>query len=207
MLFVDAAGKNGISNDILTTYPASYTAPNVVSVANTTNTDARAFFSNYSATSVDLGAPGVDILSTTIGGSYAFLSGTSMATPHVSGAAALLLSVCPMDTAGVKNALLNTVDPVADLATTTVSGGRLNLYGAIRSCVAAPEPATSLAAAPGDMRVTLTWAGAAGATGFNVKRSPTPGGPYAPIGTNVKGHAYADTTVVNGTPTTTSSRA
>jgi subtilisin family serine protease len=199
MLFVAAAGNNGISNDILPMYPASYTAPNIVAVAATTNTDALAFFSNYSATSVHLGAPGVDVLSTTIGGNYAFLSGTSMATPHVSGAAALLLSLCPMDTAGVKNVLVNTVEPVAALATTTVSGGRLDVYSAIRSCVAPPEPATSLVVAPGDTKLTLTWAGAAGATGFNIKRSLASGGPYAPIATNVKGRTYADTTVVNGT--------
>ena len=67
MLFVAAAGNNGFNNDALPAYPASYHAPNVISVAATTNTDARAYFSNYGATSVHLGAPGLDILSTTIG--------------------------------------------------------------------------------------------------------------------------------------------
>ena len=77
MLFVAAAGNSGFSNDILPTYPANYAAPNVVAVAATTNTDARAWFSNYGASSVHLGAPGVDILSTTIGNTYSFSSGTS----------------------------------------------------------------------------------------------------------------------------------
>ena len=84
MLFVAAAGNDGFSNDILPTYPASYDVANIIAVAATTNTDDRAFFSNYGAVSVDLGAPGVDILSTTIGNTYAFLE------RHVDGDAARL---------------------------------------------------------------------------------------------------------------------
>ena len=110
MLFVAAAGNDGFSNDLLPTYPASYDVGNViVAVAATTNTDARAYFSNYGAASVDLGAPGVDILSTTIGNTYSFSSGTSMATPHVSGAAALVLSRCDLATAALRSTLLSTV--------------------------------------------------------------------------------------------------
>ena len=87
MLFVAAAGNNGLPNDLVPMYPASYTAPNMVAVAATTNTDGRASFSNYGKNTVHLGAPGVNILSTVRGGTYGFASGTSMATPHVSGAA------------------------------------------------------------------------------------------------------------------------
>ena len=198
MLFVAAAGNNGISNDLLPTYPASYDAPNIIAVAATTNTDARAWFSNYSPSLVHLGAPGVDIFSTTIGNTYAFLSGTSMATPHVSGAAMLVLSRCTLDTPALKQTLLSTVDPVAGLAGLTVTGGRLNVYSALRSCVEPPDAPLNLAATAGDTAVTLTWSGAAGATSFNVKRSQTQGGPYTPVATQVAGKSYVDHTVSNG---------
>ena len=207
MLFVAAAGNSAFTNDLLPFYPASYNAPNVISVAATTNTDDRAFFSNYGANSVHLGAPGQDILSTTIGGTYQFFSGTSMATPHVSGAAALLLSLCPMDTAGLKDVLLTTVQPVPSLAGATITGGRLDVYGAVRSCVGPPEPATGLAVAAGDTKLTLTWASAPGATAFNVKRSLTPGGPYAVVATASRPARTPTAAWSTARPTTTSSRA
>jgi subtilisin family serine protease len=199
MLFVAAAGNNGFNNDALPAYPASYHAPNVISVAATTNADARAYFSNYGATSVHLGAPGLDILSTTIGNTYTSFSGTSMATPHVSGAAALVLSHCAFSTDALKDALLSTVDPVPALATITITGGRLNVNSAIRSCDAALAPPV-LTALAGDTRVTLTWSGASGATSFSVKRSATAGGPYVPIAADIKPRTYVDTNVTNGTP-------
>src|SRR5262249_23702845 len=135
MLFVAAAGNNGANTDISPTYPGSYDAPNVIAVAATDNADAKASFSNYGPTRVDLAAPGVAVLSTVIGGGYETFSGTSMATPHVSGAAALVLSRCAYDTAALKDALLATVDPVPALASLTVTGGRLDVDSAIRSCV------------------------------------------------------------------------
>src|SRR4051812_33546791 len=94
-LFVAAAGNNGTDNDATPTYPASYASPNVIAVAATDNTDNRAFFSNTGRRSVDLGAPGVDIYSTWRNGAYQFESGTSMATPHVAGAAALAKAAFP----------------------------------------------------------------------------------------------------------------
>ena len=136
MLFVAAAGNASNNNDIVPFYPANYAAPNMVAVAATDSTDARAGFSNYGRNTVHLGAPGVSILSTYLGGGYATLSGTSMATPHVSGAAMLVLSACTLNTAALKAALLNNVDAIASMAATTISGGRLNVNRAIRSCAA-----------------------------------------------------------------------
>ena len=199
MLFVAGAGNDGFDNDIQPFYPASFEAPNVVSVAATDNTDSLAWFSNYGASTVHLGAPGVDILSTTIGNHYAYLSGTSMATPHVSGAAALVLSECGIDTAALKDTLLGSVDPAPDLAFTTTSGGRLNVHSALYSCIAPPQTPTGLTAHGNDARVLLSWSAALGATRYNVKRSLTPGGPYSSIAAAVHATSYTDTGLINGT--------
>jgi subtilisin family serine protease len=103
-------------------------------VAATDNRDAKSSFSNFGSTTVDLGAPGTAILSTVRNGGYAIFSGTSMATPHVSGAAALVLSRCSLSTASLKANLMNNVDPISSLAGRTVTGGRLNVDRAIRAC-------------------------------------------------------------------------
>jgi len=134
MLFVAAAGNNNSNNDTTAFYPANYNATNVLSVAATDNRDAKSSFSNFGATTVDLGAPGTNILSTVRNGGFAFFSGTSMATPHVSGAAALVLSRCALSTAELKANLMNNVDPISSLAGRTVTGGRLNVDRAIRAC-------------------------------------------------------------------------
>lgn len=198
MLFVAAAGNNGIPNDILPSYPASYVAPNVVAVAATTNTDARAYFSNYGVKTVHLGAPGVDVLSTLRGNAYGFFSGTSMATPHVSGAGALALSHCVLTTAELKATLVESVDLVASMASTTISGGRLNVRRAIDSCAAPPAAPASLTAIAGDRQVKLAWPAATNATSYRVKRSTTAGGPYTTVAPGVKTLQYVDTGLSNG---------
>jgi subtilisin family serine protease len=132
-LFIAAASNDyGNNNDINPVYPASYDLPNIISVASTTRTDALSGFSNYGPTSVDLGAPGSEIYSTTPGGNYGLLSGTSMASPHVTGGAALVWSQNPTWTAQqVKNQLLQTTDAIPALSGKTVSGGRLNINTAL----------------------------------------------------------------------------
>ena len=154
MLFVAAAGNEASNNDAVPNYPASFSAPNIVAVAATDNQDLRAGFSNYGALSVHLGAPGANVLSTTRSNTYQYFSGTSMATPHVSGAAALMLASCQMTTASLKAALLNSVDPIAALAGITTTGGRLNVNAAVRSCTT-PLPTVSASAAGRTVTVTV----------------------------------------------------
>jgi subtilisin family serine protease len=107
---------------------------NVVCVAATDHNDALASFSNYGAGSVHLGAPGVNILSTSFAGTYRSLSGTSMATPHVAGGAALILATGYLSVGALKDALLAAVDPDPDLAGLTVTGGRLNVCKGVGMC-------------------------------------------------------------------------
>jgi subtilisin family serine protease/subtilisin-like proprotein convertase family protein/uncharacterized protein (DUF2141 family) len=128
-LFVAAAGNSSLDNDTYPDYPSSYDLDNIIAVAATDHNDQLASFSSYGAASVDLGAPGVDIYSTFPGNSYATLSGTSMATPHVSGVAALLWAQNPdMTVSQVKNRILASADPIPALEGHTVSGGRLNAF-------------------------------------------------------------------------------
>jgi serine protease len=140
-LFVAAAGNDGTNNDSIPHYPSSYDAPNVISVASTTSADQRSSFSNWGKSSVDLGAPGSNIYSTYPGNTYRYLSGTSMATPHVAGAAALVKARFPTASdLGIKALLLRTVDPNSSLSGSTpvATGGRLNVNGAV-SCSSAPK--------------------------------------------------------------------
>ncbi len=126
-LFVFAAGNDGVNNDVSFTYPASYNLSNIVSVAASDSLDRLASFSSYGRTTVDIAAPGVSIYSTLPNRSYGYLSGTSMATPHVAGVAALLVSRKPSaQTEELKNALLRGVDVVPAFVPRMVSGGRLN---------------------------------------------------------------------------------
>ncbi len=141
ILFLAAAGNDGNNdNDVSPHYPSSYEVPNVLAVMATDQNDKRATFSSYGAKSVDLGAPGVGILSTTPNGQLKAYSGTSMATPHVSGAAALLKAQNPtLGPVELKQAIMSTAEPVAALSGLSVTGARLDLaklLKPVRDCTA-----------------------------------------------------------------------
>jgi hypothetical protein len=142
ILFVAAAGNESNNNDATPAYPASYTGTSVISVAATDRSNRLASFSNYGATSVDLAAPGVGIASTTPNNSYASYSGTSMATPHVTGTVALLAAAYPQATAAqIRTAILSSTTPVAGLAGKVATGGLLNAAAALQAlAVTNPTP-------------------------------------------------------------------
>lgn len=137
ILFVAAAGNGGSDgvgddNDIYTFYPSSYPNANIIAVAAITKGGVKAEYSNFGATSVDLGAPGSDIFSTVPGrgnaSNYSSGNGTSMATPHVTGAVALYAAYNPnADAAAIKKALLSSTTFTADLNVKCVTNGRLNV--------------------------------------------------------------------------------
>lgn len=132
VLFVAAAGNSYRDNDLDPHYPSNYDIPNVVAVTAIDCLNKKPNWSHWGANTVDLAAPGINILSTYPNNAYKLSSGTSMATPHVAGAAALLLAFkTDLKALDVKDLILNTVDSVDDLIGKTVTGGRLNVEAAL----------------------------------------------------------------------------
>ena len=128
-LSVIAAGNNTNNNDLIPTYPGSYPDASIITVAASNSSDSRASFSNYGLTSVDLYAPGQDILSThhTSDSAYTYMSGTSMATPLVAGIVSAYWARNPsLSASQVKARLMQSVDPLA-FTRDTVTGGRVNM--------------------------------------------------------------------------------
>ncbi len=131
VLFVTAAGNESSNNDTYGSYPANYPLDNILSVAASDRRDGVASFSNYGSTQVDLAAPGVDIVSTMPGGTWGYMDGTSMASPYVAGAAALLKSVAPsMTVQELRLTLMSSTDPL-HAGAGGVATGRLNARAAL----------------------------------------------------------------------------
>ena len=160
LLFVAAAGNGGLNNDIYDHYPSSFDVPNIIAVASSSRTDTRSEFSNFGATSVDLAAPGTQILSTIPGGQTTVLSGSSMAAPHVSGALALLKSRYPaMAPSAMKTVVLASTDRIPALEGLVATGGRLNVLRMMDGPDEVPPgPIASLAATSvSSDRLVMTW--------------------------------------------------
>lgn len=191
ILFVAAAGNSGTNNDVTASYPSNYDCSRggtrgwdcVLAVAAIDSTGALATFSQYGATTVDIGAPGVAITSTVPNGAYASFNGTSMATPHVTGAAALCASMDPtMTGAAIRNAIMLSAAPTTSLVGRTVSGGRLDIGAMMSRCVTSTVPVTGApsgmtATATGPSTASLSWLdGATDETIYQVERATATGG-------------------------------
>ena len=194
VLFVTAAGNSetgGSNNDVTPVYPGNYDLPNIISVAATDEQDMLASFSNYGKNTVQVAAPGVDIVSTVppalakpfCGASpaagYEYCDGTSMSTPHVAGLAGLLESYYPnFSYRQARATIMRYVDLLPTLQGRTASGGRVNAYKALSSLLA-PDGLT--AAAASSSAITLSWTDhATGEDGYVIERE-APGGTFSEI--------------------------
>jgi len=201
VLFVAAAGNDGDGNQESgwnndqagqEIYPASYDLNNIISVAAADYHDDLALWSNYGPTSVDVAAPGADIFSTKAGNGYRYLSGSSMAAPHVSGLAALIWAddnslTCTQ----VKDRILNGVDPRSSMDGKILTGGRINAKNTIP-----PSPPTNLAAiSVSSTQIDLVWTDtSSGEAGFRIERKTGLGEIYSQIATvATDAESYSDT--------------
>ena len=149
IVFVASAGNDTNDNDgSVKAYPASYNNPDIVSVAATTNKDGIAGFSNFGATTVDVGAPGEQVLTLETGGGYRLIDGTSFSGPYTAGVVAMMASINRFATKQqLRSALLSSVDQIPALAGRVVTGGRVNLFKALNA-IGVPGPVVA-AISPG----------------------------------------------------------
>lgn len=172
ILFVAAAGNSSANNNSGGFYPANYDTSigtstqgaasydAVIAVASITSTGGLSSFSNYGSTTVDLGAPGSGIVSTVPSNTYASYDGTSMATPHVTGAVALYASAQPgtVTAQSIRQAILGSTTPTASLSGKTVTGGRLNIYAALNlNNDQTPPQISGISAQPASTTAVITW--------------------------------------------------
>ncbi len=159
ILFVAAAGNESNDNDRNPSYPSSYPLSNVISVAATDHNDELAFFSNYGRNTVHLAAPGVDVLSTVPGNKYDFYSGTSMACPHVAGAAALLWSEFPdASFHEIKARLIGNVQGISSVRSSTIAAGRLSLPLALEQDEVSPSAVETVTVDSADLfTADISW--------------------------------------------------
>jgi subtilisin family serine protease len=190
LLFVAAAGNANNNNDTLDNWPSNYQCTNngtrgwdcVVAVAAIDSAGSRASFSSYGQTTVDLGAPGVGVWSSVPTNSYASYSGTSMATPHVSGAVALCKSINPaLSAAQIRSAVVSSTTSTASMAGLTATGGRLDVAAMAAQClpstaVVSGGPGTLTATAASASKISLGWSdGATNETAWEIQRAPGTG--------------------------------
>jgi len=181
ILNVCAAGNNGANTDTAPFDPASFPSSSIVSVAASDQFDNKASFSNYGVTSVDLAAPGVDILSTAKNGGYESGSGTSLAAPHVAGAAALMASLNPaLSLDALKVALMQNVDVVPAWSGVVASGGRLNVDKAA-TAIAPAIGLTSAVFAGLDTTAQGDWISGYGGAGYAIVSDVTSLPAYATV--------------------------
>ena len=137
VLFIAAAGNESNNNDATPSYPSNYAVDNIISVAAIDRNGSFASFSNYGANSVHVAAPGVDIASTYPGGRYVYMSGTSMAAPHVTGAVALLKAYSKdLTYSQIRNIVFSTVKPLPSLSGRVLTGGLVDVYAMLRAAPA-----------------------------------------------------------------------
>jgi subtilisin family serine protease len=161
-VFIAAAGNAGVDTDIYPHYPSAYECSNLLSVAAIDNGGGMAYFSNYGSATVDVGAPGVDIYSLAPGSAYQWMSGTSMATPHVAGVTALMMSINgSLFPEQVIDIIKQTCAPLASLQGKTVTGGLVNAFQAVSMVkgdgpfVMDTDPAYGEAQVPLDRIITI----------------------------------------------------
>lgn len=196
ILFVAAAGNEGVDNDQTPSYPAGYDLPNIIAVAASDSNDLLATFSNFGPTTVHVAAPGVSVFSTYPDDTYAFESGSSMAAPHVSGLAALVWSLNPgLSPPQVKARIQDCVDRIPNLEGFIFTVGRINADNSLRNIPAPPSNFEAVGVS--GSRIDVSWdANYSDAISVKIERRESEASTFVEIASVDPGlSAYQDTSV------------